>query len=116
MKRKRIHTLTLHICVFAVIAAYLSVTISFGIYCPFRYITGFTCPACGATRAMFSLFRGDFSAYITYNPFALPLLAVLVAFPHLGILGKFKMPVLVFSILTAAASFVYNLIRVICHA
>jgi hypothetical protein len=36
--------------------------------CPWRHITGWECPGCGGTRALYSLFRGDVFASITMNP------------------------------------------------
>ena len=36
--------------------------------CIWRQITGWECPGCGGTRAVYSLFRGDFVASIAMNP------------------------------------------------
>lgn len=39
--------------------------------CPFRHLTGFTCPGCGATRAMHQLVHGNLYAAFTLNPLLL---------------------------------------------
>lgn len=50
--------------------------------CPFRALTGFACPGCGATRALHQLLHGNLIAAFQLNPLfliGLPfLLAVLV--------------------------------------
>jgi hypothetical protein len=46
--------------------------------CPFRLLTGLTCPGCGSTRAMHQLLHGHFEAAFMLNPLfliALPFLA-----------------------------------------
>ena len=51
-------------------------------FCPFRALTGFACPGCGATRALHQLLHGNVNAAFKLNPLfliGLPfLLAVLV--------------------------------------
>ncbi|HKO61741.1 MAG TPA: DUF2752 domain-containing protein, partial [Pyrinomonadaceae bacterium] len=45
--------------------------------CPFRALTGFTCPGCGSTRSLHHLLHGDFSGAFQLNPLfviALPFL------------------------------------------
>lgn len=49
--------------------------------CPFRYLTGLLCPACGGTRMVYDLMHGQFSAawhdnraLLLASPFALALL------------------------------------------
>lgn len=45
--------------------------------CPFRALTGFTCPGCGSTRGMHQLLHGNLGAAFELNPLlllALPLL------------------------------------------
>ncbi|HET9478154.1 MAG TPA: DUF2752 domain-containing protein [Pyrinomonadaceae bacterium] len=45
--------------------------------CPFRVLTGLTCPGCGATRALHEMLHGHFEAAFMLNPLlllALPLL------------------------------------------
>jgi hypothetical protein len=36
--------------------------------CPFRAITGFTCPGCGSTRGLHCLLHGDVVAAFEFNP------------------------------------------------
>ena len=113
VKKSKAKILILHLAVFLGISLYLYITVSFRIYCPFNRLTGLTCPGCGSTRALFALVRGNFSEYFAYNPFALLLLAMLFILPHLKMFGRFKSPFTVFCILTAALSFVYNLLRIL---
>jgi hypothetical protein len=43
--------------------------------CPFRLLTGFTCPGCGTTRALHQILHGHFETAFTLNPlliFAIP--------------------------------------------
>jgi hypothetical protein len=36
--------------------------------CPFRALTGFTCPGCGSTRGLHRLLHGDVVAAFQFNP------------------------------------------------
>jgi len=36
--------------------------------CPFRALTGFTCPGCGSTRCLHRLLHGDVVAAFEFNP------------------------------------------------
>src|SRR5262245_22286270 len=36
--------------------------------CPFRWLTGFTCPGCGITRALHQILHGHFLAAFELNP------------------------------------------------
>ena len=62
--------------------------------CPFRALTGFTCPGCGATRALFQLLHGHFLAAFELNPLfliGLPfLMAVLIR--HTSHIMRGKLP------------------------
>src|SRR5882757_3156742 len=45
--------------------------------CPFRTLTGFTCPGCGSTRGLHRLLHGDVISAFEFNPImvlALPFL------------------------------------------
>lgn len=46
--------------------------------CPFRFLTGLTCPGCGSTRALHQLLHGHFEAAFTLNPLLLLALPFLV--------------------------------------
>lgn len=37
--------------------------------CPFKWLTGFDCPACGNQRALYALLHGDWAGAWRYNPF-----------------------------------------------
>lgn len=39
--------------------------------CPFRLLTGFTCPGCGTTRALHQILHGHFDIAFTLNPLLL---------------------------------------------
>lgn len=48
--------------------------------CPLRALTGFYCPGCGSTRALFDLLHGDIAGALAMNPLlvvALPLLVLM---------------------------------------
>jgi hypothetical protein len=36
--------------------------------CPFRMLTGFTCPGCGSTRGLHRLLHGDIPSAFEFNP------------------------------------------------
>jgi Protein of unknown function (DUF2752) len=59
----------------------LYATTGVGLPCPFRAMTGWDCPLCGATRMGAALLHGDVLAALGYNPIAL--IGVLIV----GILG-----------------------------
>jgi Protein of unknown function (DUF2752) len=46
--------------------------------CPFRALTGFTCPGCGTTRGLHKLFHGDVIGAFQLNPLMLVLLPILL--------------------------------------
>jgi hypothetical protein len=46
--------------------------------CPFRALTGFTCPGCGTTRGLHKLFHGDVIGAFQLNPLMLLLLPILL--------------------------------------
>jgi hypothetical protein len=45
--------------------------------CPFRALTGFTCPGCGTTRGLHKLFHGDVIGAFQLNPLMMLLLPIL---------------------------------------
>jgi hypothetical protein len=60
--------------------------------CPFRLITGFTCPGCGSTRGLHCLVHGDIVGAFEFNPLmvvALPfLLYALVRYTAAAFSGR----------------------------
>jgi hypothetical protein len=60
--------------------------------CPFRTLTGFTCPGCGSTRGLHRLLHGDVVAAFEFNPLlivALPfLLYALVRYTAAAVTGR----------------------------
>lgn len=48
--------------------------------CPFHWLTGWECPACGSQRAIHQLLHGNFREAFGYNPF------LLVSVPYLSTL------------------------------
>ena len=46
--------------------------------CPFRTLTGFTCPGCGSTRGLHRLLHGDIVAALKFNPLMVLLLPFLL--------------------------------------
>ncbi len=66
--------LRIHLSVLAAVVIYLLLPVK----CPVKYFLHFDCPTCGMTRALFSLFRGDFASYMSFNPMALPFLLILL--------------------------------------
>jgi len=64
--------------------------------CPFRALTGFTCPGCGSTRGMHQLLHGNFIAAFEFNPLlllALPfLLYALLTYSHRVMNGQPSRP------------------------
>ena len=73
--------LSQHKAIFAICAAVVfvyGVLFALGITCPIKYLTGFSCPGCGMSRASWAMLRLDFSAAAYYHPlcFALPPVAL----------------------------------------
>jgi len=60
--------------------------------CPFRALTGFTCPGCGARRGLHQLLHGNLAAAFQLNPFlilASPfLLYALLSYTNTVLRGK----------------------------
>ena len=64
--------------------AYLAFVLitGWGLPCPLYMMTGLQCPSCGISRMLVSLFKLDFAAAFSYNPymlFAVPLVLGLLA-------------------------------------
>jgi hypothetical protein len=60
--------------------------------CPFRTVTGFTCPGCGSTRGLHRLLHGDIVSALEFNPLmvlSLPfLLYALVRYTTAAVSGR----------------------------
>ncbi|HEV7798510.1 MAG TPA: DUF2752 domain-containing protein [Pyrinomonadaceae bacterium] len=60
--------------------------------CPFRTLTGFTCPGCGSTRGLHRLLHGDVVSAFEFNPLmvlSLPfLLYALVRYTTAAVTGR----------------------------
>lgn len=60
----------------------------FSIPCPSKLFFKVPCPACGTTRALFSLLRLDFKSYFHYNAMAIPLVICIILEIHRNLLKK----------------------------
>lgn len=49
--------------------------------CMIKNATGYPCPSCGTTRALQSLFKGDLTGSLVYNPFGIILSVALFILP-----------------------------------
>lgn len=58
--------------------------------CLFKELTGYDCPACGAQRAVTSLFAGDFHSAFWYNPYLIILAPVLIVWAGVSLFKKNK--------------------------
>lgn len=104
----------IHITVAIVSIAYIFVLTYYKIYCPIKYFFNITCPTCGVTRAMLSLFKGDFSGYMHYNPMAIFLLLSVLLILHRELFkDKVKKAITVISIFIASVNAVYWCVKVI---
>lgn len=69
--------------------------------CPFLVLTGYPCPTCGCTHALLALLHGNWEAYRTYQPMALPLVFSVILCLHLSRMkGALRKCALAFAILT----------------
>ena len=59
-----------------VVAVYVGLTFVLPMKCPILWLTGFSCPGCGITRALMALCRLDFATAWYYNPMVFYLLPV----------------------------------------
>jgi len=79
--------------------------------CLFRFLTGFTCPGCGTTRAMHQILHGDFLTAFTLNPLfllAIPfLLFALVRYSVIVLRGGVPRPI------SLPAAYIYALFFIV---
>ncbi len=85
----------------------------YGFYprCPFFVLTHLQCPGCGMTRALAALLHGQFAASWHYNPLAMLILALVVAYLVAGYLramreGEWGAPAVPTPVLTCVFLFI----------
>lgn len=61
------------IAILAIVAYILLMLHFFGTPCPLVLLTGIPCPACGLSRAGFSIMRLEFLRALRFNPFIYPI-------------------------------------------
>ncbi|MBQ7372253.1 MAG: DUF2752 domain-containing protein [Blautia sp.] len=86
----------------------------FHTFCPLVIAFGYSCPACGLTRAGISLLHGNFRLAITYNAMIfiwIPYLLWILVFRYL--LGKPVLYYKIITIFTGVSTFFYYLFRII---
>lgn len=103
------------VAILFVAAVYYSIMHVLGITCPISALFGVHCPACGSTRAILSLVRGDFDGYVGYNPAALFLFLAfgLALYKHVFFKGtwyKAVDTVIALSALVAFGNYLYGII------
>jgi hypothetical protein len=50
-------------------------------FCPVKELTGYPCPACGSTRSVTALIRGDIARAWYWNPFGFIILIIMMVSP-----------------------------------
>lgn len=99
-----------HVIILAVICSFVALSEMFGLRCPIYMLFHIPCPTCGVTRAMVSLVKLDFAAYMKYNPMALPMCAAVLGMIEVRCFRR-KLPVYIFSIGTAVLNLIYWAVR-----
>lgn len=90
------------------------IVLSFYIGCPFLKLTGFTCPACGITRAWVYLFKGDFDKAFQFNAMFIPLSLTFARIAYCDFRKiKPKKPEIIVLCLVAGSTFIYNIWRIL---
>lgn len=85
--------------------------------CPIRFVTGFLCPGCGATRALKFFLKADFISSLRCNPtiilgtLSLILIYVRILFSTFGINKKIIPENKVFYFIISGIIFTYLIIR-----
>jgi|MudIll2142460700_1097286.scaffolds.fasta_scaffold152900_3 hypothetical protein len=102
------------IAILAMVAARLLPLGAFLPPCTFRALTGFSCPACGSTRALASLAQGEVLASAAFNPLCSAVIAAAVsAFLVNGIMLFLRLPRPSFSLTAFEAACVRSLTAVL---
>ena len=93
------------IILFSVIGVFY---LSFG--CPFRLLSGISCPGCGMSRALFALLTFDFNQAFNMHPlvFLLPF-AVLIFFKRKSIPKKVMTALCVFALILLFAVYCFRM-------
>lgn len=58
------------------------------LFCPFRQITGWPCPTCGATRSLAALAQGDLAAALSFNPLVATVAMFSIAAGAVSVAGR----------------------------
>lgn len=69
MKKRLLRVILIILALMVILLGYYEINKVYhvGIPCLFYKITGYKCPGCGITRALFSLIKGDIKQAIYYN-------------------------------------------------
>ncbi len=69
------------------------------LFCPFKLLTGWPCPGCGMTRALWALAGFRFSEALAYHPFVWSVPLMILKGPRAGRLANFCYALLLGSLL-----------------
>jgi hypothetical protein len=58
--------------------------------CPWKTLTGISCPFCGLTRSLASAVRGDWQASFGYHPLGIAIVVILAGFAWLCVRGMLR--------------------------
>ena len=95
-----------HLRVLLGIVLYYFILYALKTTCIIKYITGYRCLFCGITRAIISLIKFDFAAYISYHPLAVFIVIALLFFIHRN-LFKNRLLVYIFNIAVFTANVIW---------
>lgn len=75
--------------------------------CPFKFLTGWSCPACGAQRALHSLMHLHFAEAIKHNLFLIVGLPYLLLVAFVKVAGEERFPKITTLAYSQITAFVY---------